>query len=84
METGIKWIKSQLIRFLVDDVVLSFWEYGICNGTPARKHKIKKNVQFVLWKKGDQKYVDGIGHTEDKWVNFDSSWWDGFTPTANP
>lgn len=57
------------------------WEYGICNGTHARRHRFKKNVQFIIFKKGDQKYVDGIGHTEDKWVNFDSSWWDGFTPT---
>lgn len=56
----------------------SFYEYGICNGRKARRHIIKKNVQFILFYKGDQKYVDGIGHKKDKWVNFDSSWWDGF------
>ena len=38
-------------------------------------------MQFIIFKKGDQKYVDGIGHTEDKLVNFDSSWWGCFTPT---
>lgn len=55
------------------------WEYGTCNNRVARRHKVNKNVQFVLWEKGEQKEVDGIGHTEDKWVNFDSSWWGGFT-----
>lgn len=58
---------------------ITVWEYGICNGVKARRHKINKNVQFIIWKKGDQKYVDGIGHTEDKWINFDSSWWNDFT-----
>jgi hypothetical protein len=54
--------------------------YGALNGRVARKHINNGNVQFVLWKKGDQEYVDGIGHTEDKWVNFDSSWWIDFKP----
>ncbi len=50
------------------------WEYGICKSVPARRHKIKKNVQFVLWKAGTQ------GYKEDYWHDFDSSWWDGFHP----
>jgi hypothetical protein len=54
--------------------------YGTLNGRVARKHINNGNVQFVLWKKGDQKHIDGIGHTEDKWVNFDSSWWIDFKP----
>lgn len=67
--------------FFKIDVSFSLWEYGTCNGTYARRHKVNKSVQFIIFKKGDQKYVDGIGHTEDKWVNFDSSWWGCFTPT---
>ena len=62
-------------------VSFSLWEYGTCNGAYARRHKVNKNVQFIIFKKGDQKYVDGIGHKEDKWVNFDSSWWSVFAPT---
>lgn len=63
--------------------IISLWEYGTCNNKPARRHKINKNVQFVIWKKGDQKYVDGIGHTEDKWIDFDKSWWSEFVPNKN-
>lgn len=81
IKKAINWIKTRLSRFWVGDVSFSLWEYGTCNGTYARRHKINKNVQFIIFKKGDQKYVDGIGHTEDKWMNFDNSWWDGFTPT---
>lgn len=60
------------------DNEFSTWEYGICNGRQARRHKVNNNVQFILFKKGDQKDVDGIGHIEDKWVDFDSSWWVDF------
>ena len=56
------------------------WIYGTCKGSIARKHRKKGNIQFVLWKKGDQSHIDGIGHTEDKWVDFDSSWWCQFVP----
>ncbi len=48
------------------------WEYGICKERNARRHKKKKNVQFVLWKAGEQ------GHKEDYWINFDSYWWNEF------
>ncbi len=50
-------------------VSFCIWDYGTCNDRPARKHKIKGNVQFVLWKAGEQ------GHKKDYWHNFDSSWW---------
>ena len=56
------------------------FDYGILNQRNARRCKLKGNVQFVLWRKGDQKYVDGIGHTHDVWVDFDSSWWNDFIP----
>lgn len=49
------------------------WIYGTCRDRPARKHRRKGNVQFILWKAGEQ------GHKEDYWIDFDSSWWDGFT-----
>lgn len=48
------------------------FEYGTLNNKKARRHTVNKNVQFVLWKKGEQ------GHTEDYWINSDSSWWSGF------
>jgi len=51
---------------------ISIWEEGICRLRPARRHKILKNVQFVLWKAGEQ------GHKKDCWVNFDSTWWPQF------
>lgn len=60
----------------------SVWEYGTCNNTPARRHRVKGHVQMKLWKVGDQKYVDGVGHKTDKWQNFDSSWWSQFKASS--
>jgi hypothetical protein len=51
-----------------------FYEYGTCNKIPARRHKLKGNVQFVLWKAGEQ------GHKKDYWHDFDSSWRSYFKP----
>jgi hypothetical protein len=51
---------------------MMMWIYGTCNGKIARKHRIFKNVQFILWKKGEQ------GHKKDYWINFDSSWFKQF------
>jgi hypothetical protein len=53
------------------------WEYGTAgnNSRPARRHKKRGNVQFVLWKAGEQ------GHAEDYWHDFDSSWWPTFKPS---
>lgn len=50
------------------------WEYGTAgqDDTPARRHKKKGNVQFVLWKAGQQ------GHLQDYWHDFDQSWWPTF------
>jgi hypothetical protein len=59
------------------------WEYGHIRSTPARRHKLNGNVQFILWHKGDQKNVDGIGHTEDKWIDFEKSWWNMFVPNQS-
>jgi hypothetical protein len=66
------------------------WQYGTCIIThyeefnnhetavsrpvPARKHRIRGNVQFVLWKAGEQ------GHAEDYWHDFNSYWWPTFKP----
>lgn len=48
------------------------WIRGTCNGRVARKHRIFKNVQFILWKQGEQ------GHKKDFWVNFDTYWYKFF------
>jgi hypothetical protein len=44
------------------------WIYGSCNGTFARKHRKKGNVQFILWKAGEQ------GHKQDYWHDFGAGW----------
>lgn len=54
------------------------WIYGELNDQVSRKNKDTGEVQFLLWKKGDQKHVDGIGHLENKWIAFDSSHWPFF------
>ena len=66
------------LKWFFFGVRASAYFYGTCNGMYARKHKREGNVQFIIWKKGDQKYIDGVGHVEEKWHNFDSSWWSGF------
>lgn len=51
------------------------WEYGVAGpdgGRPARRHTKLGNVQFVLWKAGEQ------AHTVDYWHNFDPYWWPTF------
>jgi hypothetical protein len=50
----------------------SEWIYGTCKGRPARKHRKKGNVQFVLWKAGEH------GHKEDFWHDFHRDWWERF------
>lgn len=52
------------------------WEYGTCNDSLARRHKIKRNVQMKLWKVGDiqGKHI----YTEDFWYDFHESWWKKF------
>ena len=63
-------IGSVLLRLC--GVGFSVWEYGTCKGRIARRHKIKKNVQFILWYAGTQ------GHEKDFWHNFDPSWYELF------
>lgn len=60
------------------DLILgrSAWIEGTCREKPARKHKRKGNVQFILWKAGEQ------GHKVDYWHDFDPSWWDLFKPNS--
>jgi hypothetical protein len=49
-----------------------FWIYGTCRGRVARKHRLKGNVQFVLWKAGEQ------GHKKDFWIDFYPDKWHEF------
>lgn len=77
---GIVWSLGLAVAafFLIEGrerLVREAWEYGTCAGKKARRHTANGNVQFILWMEGDQKEVDGIGHLEDKWVDFDRSWW---------
>ena len=54
------------------------WEYGTFNkGSMARRHRIARNVQFILWMPGEQ------GHKKPYWHNSDSSWWDTFKSKEN-
>ena len=61
-------IKAKLKWFLCG-VGISVWIYGTCHDREARKHKLKGNVQFVLWKKGEHGYKNAF------WHNFEHSWW---------
>ena len=49
------------------------WVYGYCKKSKARKHRIKGNVQFIMWKAGEQ------GHVEDFWLDMNDWWWPCFT-----
>jgi hypothetical protein len=53
------------------------WQYGTVDGYKARRHRKNKNVQFILWKAGQE------GHQEDFWHDFDESWWVKFIPDNN-
>ena len=67
-----------LYNFLQDEKIKSTirkifhiqeYEYGYVKQTRARRNRFTGEVQFVLWKAGEQ------GHNEDYWHKFDSSWW---------
>lgn len=78
-----KYLNTSIIsrfKWILLGVRVCDWEYGYVGARNARKHKKNGNVQFVLWRVGDQKEVDGIGHTEEKWHDFDKSWWNQFIP----
>lgn len=49
------------------------YEYGTVDGKLSRRHRAKGNVQFILWKAGEQ------GHILDYWHDYDKSWWEHFT-----
>lgn len=49
-----------------------FWQYGLCNGREARRHRIFRNVQFVLWESSKQ------GHKMERWINFHGSRYKNF------
>jgi|TARA_R110000765_G_scaffold96266_1_gene181058 hypothetical protein len=65
------WIKNLILCKLLGNE----YEYGTCLDRDARRSRLNGNVQYVLWYKGDQKYLDGIGHLKDKWVDFSESHW---------
>lgn len=50
------------------------YEYGTVRETKARRDRRTGEVQFVLWKAGEQ------GHEADYWHKFDDSWWPLFVP----
>lgn len=52
------------------------WEYGTCRAGRARRHRRTGEVQFILWKAGEQ------GHAEDYWYAMDRQWWPLFVPAA--
>lgn len=51
------------------------YEYGICGGKKARRSRLTGEVQFVLWKAGEQ------GHTKDYWHKFGDGWEKDFKPS---
>jgi hypothetical protein len=74
------------------------WIEGTCSTVnknkpdKARKHRIKGNVQFILWPKG--KFVEGYcvcpetgldfpngyTYTKDYWHDYNEYWWPNFIP----
>jgi hypothetical protein len=53
------------------------YEYGTVNGKHARKNRKTGEVQFVMWKAGEQ------GHMQDYWINFNSYLWPQFEPASS-
>ena len=58
-----------------------FWQSGKCYNYPARRNKLFGNVQYLLFKKGDLKYIDNIGHPKNVWRVFDKGMWGEFKKT---
>jgi hypothetical protein len=54
----------RLVHALLRRPDSSLWEHGTVNGQPARRHKITRECQFVLWKAGEQ------GYKEDHWHRY--------------
>ena len=57
--------------------------YDMTDNSVLRMNRKTKAVEFILWKKGDQKNVDGIGQKEHIWHELDRSHWIKFTPYEN-
>lgn len=77
-------MKPKTKRATSDALDFSKYEYGIVvgnSGKLSRRDRITGVVEFILWHKGDQSYVDGIGHKNDVWISYDSSWFINFKPT---
>lgn len=54
------------------------YEYGTFRkGERARRNTTTGEVQFILWKAGED------GHDTDMWHAADSSWWGTFVPYEN-
>jgi hypothetical protein len=77
-------LDKPILRWIFWFMVLPFnnqnpiWIYGSCGKQECvRKHRIYGNVQFVLWKAGEQ------GHEQDHWHDMDSSWWPQFKQSNN-
>lgn len=49
------------------------WEYGMCSGKIARKHKITGKVQYLLWRRERNDQYD-----RDYWCDMSDSWWHRF------
>lgn len=54
--------------------------YDMTNNQVLRMNTRTSAVEFILWEKGDQKNVDGIGHKENVWHEMNRSHWIKFTP----
>jgi hypothetical protein len=59
-----------------------FWQYGTCNGSPARRHRFKRNVQFVRFKAVHED-SQGFHNTRGVWMDFNSYWWPQFKAAAS-
>lgn len=75
------WEKNHItirIKSLFKREVFDIYEYGKTDKFAyVRRHKINKNVQFILWKKGE------MNHTSDYWINLYSDKWDQFQKIKN-
>lgn len=67
---------DRLVRLLRDWT----YQYGQCKGRRARRHRLSREVQFVLWARGHK--IGDYTYTEDYLTSFDSSWWNNFLPNA--
>lgn len=77
-------MSRRLIKFFQDANVRrkeAQWEYGVVSSErlssvkSARRHRKNGNVQFILYKAGQE------GYSSDFWVDFDKYWWKFFKPT---